>query len=200
MALFWLSGKGQIWSFRAFICRRTHWGNGLKFCMLVHRGHLQNWLGYGHSLLIFLIWALFWLWSNLGVPAILVMLYGFPRLWCPFDWNWSYFGFLGIIWGTCGSKCRGGSGGIFPTICVEFCLVHWYSLVFCPQVKLTLTSENYANFACTLAKYEKEGEFDPMVSCLADVFTQDTQKHHLFRSKSLTDLYYDWIVFWNTYS
>ena len=39
----------------------THWGNGLKFCMLMYHDHLQNWLSYGHSLLIFLILALFWL-------------------------------------------------------------------------------------------------------------------------------------------
>ena len=38
-------------------------------------------------------------------------------------WNWSYLGFLGIIWRTCGSKCQGEGGGIFPTLCVECCLV-----------------------------------------------------------------------------
>ena len=43
------------------ICRRTHGGNGLKFYMLMYLDHLQNWLVYGHSLLIFLILALFWL-------------------------------------------------------------------------------------------------------------------------------------------
>ena len=44
--------------FRAFF-RRTYWGNGLKSYMLVCLDHLQNWLVYGHSLLIFLILALF---------------------------------------------------------------------------------------------------------------------------------------------
>ena len=43
------------------ICRRTHGGNGLKFHMLMHLDHLQNWLVYGRGLLIFLILALFWL-------------------------------------------------------------------------------------------------------------------------------------------
>ena len=43
------------------ICRRTHGGNGLKSYMLMYLDHLQNWLVYGHSLLIFLILALFWL-------------------------------------------------------------------------------------------------------------------------------------------
>ena len=43
------------------ICRRTHGANGLKFCMLMYLDHLQNWLDYGYSLLIFAILALFWL-------------------------------------------------------------------------------------------------------------------------------------------
>ena len=36
---------------------------------------------------------------------------------------------IGHIWGfwalsgECGSKCRGEGGGIFPTLCVECCLV-----------------------------------------------------------------------------
>ena len=59
------------------------------------------------------IWGLQAFWSHCG----------FSSLWCPFGWNWSYLGFLGIIWSTCGSKCRGEGGGIFPTLCVECCLV-----------------------------------------------------------------------------
>ena len=47
------------------ISRRTHGGNGLKFCMLMYLDHFQNWVVYGHSLLIFLIWGLFWL-SEMG--------------------------------------------------------------------------------------------------------------------------------------
>ena len=35
----------------------------------------------------------------------------------------THLGFLGIIWRTCGSKCGGEGGGIFPTLCVECCLV-----------------------------------------------------------------------------
>ena len=38
-----------------------HGGNVLKFCMLLYLDHFQNWLVYGHSLLIFLILAIFWL-------------------------------------------------------------------------------------------------------------------------------------------
>ena len=40
---------------------RTHWGNGLKFCMLMYLDHLQNWLVLGYGLLVFVILALFWL-------------------------------------------------------------------------------------------------------------------------------------------
>ena len=43
------------------ICRRMHGGISLKFYMLMYLDHLQNWLVYGHGLLIFLILALFWL-------------------------------------------------------------------------------------------------------------------------------------------
>ena len=41
-----------------------------------------------------------------------------------FGWNWSYLWFLDIIWRTCGSKCQREGGGIFPTLCVECCLVY----------------------------------------------------------------------------
>ena len=43
------------------ICRRMHGGISLKFYMLMYLDHLQNWLVYGHGLLVFLILALFWL-------------------------------------------------------------------------------------------------------------------------------------------
>ena len=43
------------------ICWRTYGENGLKFCTLMYLDNLQNWLVYGHGLLIFLILALFWL-------------------------------------------------------------------------------------------------------------------------------------------
>ena len=62
-------------------------------------------------------------WVKFGFPGILVVLCGFSSLWCLFDWNGSYLGFLGIIWRTCGSKWQEGSGGIFLMLCVEFCLV-----------------------------------------------------------------------------
>ena len=58
------------------ICRRTHGGNGLKFCMLMYLGHLQNWLDYGHGLLIFLLLVSLWLsemnlvkWVKFGVSG-----------------------------------------------------------------------------------------------------------------------------------
>ena len=43
------------------ICHRMHGGISLKFYMLMYLDHCQNWLVYGHGLLIFLILALFWL-------------------------------------------------------------------------------------------------------------------------------------------
>ena len=52
------------------ICRRTHGGNSLKFYMLMYLDHFQNWLVYGYSLLLFLIFTLFWLLSNLRFPDI----------------------------------------------------------------------------------------------------------------------------------
>ena len=41
------------------ICRRLHGGISLKFYMLMYLDHLQNWLVYGHGLVIFIILALF---------------------------------------------------------------------------------------------------------------------------------------------
>ena len=66
------------------------------------------------------------------------MLCGFSSLWWPFGWNWSYLGFLGIIWRTCGSKCGGEGGGIFPTLCVECCLViSKFMMIWSVQIRLT---------------------------------------------------------------
>ena len=41
------------------ISRRMHGGNGLKFCTLMYLDNLQKWLVLGHSLLNFVILALF---------------------------------------------------------------------------------------------------------------------------------------------
>ena len=57
------------------ICRRMHGGISLKFCTLMYLDHIQNWLVYGHGLLIFLILVLFWLsetgqiWGFRAFPA-----------------------------------------------------------------------------------------------------------------------------------
>ena len=58
LALFWLSETGQIWGFRAFPGEHIK-GNGQKYGMLLYPDHLQNWLDYGYSLVIFLILVLF---------------------------------------------------------------------------------------------------------------------------------------------
>ena len=42
---------------------RTHWGNGLKYGVLLYPDHLQNWLDYGYGLVIY---------SNFGAILILV--------------------------------------------------------------------------------------------------------------------------------
>ena len=71
------------------ICRRTHGGNGLQFYMLMYLDRLQNWLVYGHGLLIFLILALFWLsetgqiWGFRAFPGVCMeeMASNFAR-WC----------------------------------------------------------------------------------------------------------------------
>ena len=41
--------------------QKLHGGNGLKFYILMYLERLQNWLVYGHGLLIFLILVQFWL-------------------------------------------------------------------------------------------------------------------------------------------
>ena len=117
-----------IWVLFWLFFWKTHWGNGLKFCLLIYPEHFQNWLDIGYS---FLILMLFWF-SETG------KIWGFQAFWsCSvnfphyggepfFGWNWSYLGFLAIIWRTCGSKCQGEGGGIFPTLCVECCLVSFY--------------------------------------------------------------------------
>ena len=52
------------------------------------------------------------------------MLCWFSSLWCSFDFvKLVILRVFGIIWRTPGSKCWGGSGGIFLTLCVELCLV-----------------------------------------------------------------------------
>ena len=79
----------------------------------------------------------------------------FSSLWWPFGWNWSYLGFLDIIWRTCGSKCRGEGGGIFPTLCIECCLVAIFFLeIMCCHLPLI-------HNICFLfrAKYPWKGRF-----------------------------------------
>ena len=102
----------------------------------------------------FLILMLFWLSETgqiWGFHSILVMLCGYSSLWWPFGWNWSYLGFLGIIWRTCGStgKCRGGSGGIFPTLCVEFCLVWYVPNIWISFVRSVLKLRNLKKYCVT---------------------------------------------------
>ena len=54
------SGNGSNLRFPG-ISLRTHGGNGLKFCMLMYLDYFQNWLNYGHGLLIFFLLVPLWL-------------------------------------------------------------------------------------------------------------------------------------------
>ena len=115
------------------ICRRMHGGISLKFYMLMYLDHLQNWLVYGHGLLIFLILVLFWLsetgqiWGYRAFPGERMegMAWNFAR-WCILStlswlvyglglWIFIIFTFwlseTGQIWGF-GSGSRSGSDGL----------------------------------------------------------------------------------------
>ena len=96
------------------ISRKLHGGNGLQFCMLMYPDHLQNWLDFGHGLLIFLLLARLWfseigqMWGFRAFPGermegmacnlacwcilttfqsdeILIMVCWFSSFWCHFD-------------------------------------------------------------------------------------------------------------------
>ena len=84
---------------------RTHWGNGLAFCMLMYLEHLHNWIDYGHSLLIILCSV------------------DFPHYGAPLTETGHIWGFWALSGERVWSKCRRGSGGIFAMLCIEFCLV-----------------------------------------------------------------------------
>ncbi len=43
--------------------------------------------------------------------------------------------------------------------------------------------ESYKTFSKTLGNYKKTGNFTDMVTVLADIFTDDPNKYHLFRSE-----------------
>ena len=84
------------------ISRGMHGGNGLKFYALKYPDHFHNCLGFGHALLIFLIIVPLWLGETSHILGL-----------------WASSGKrLGI-----NVECM-GSGGIFQTLCVEFCLVY----------------------------------------------------------------------------
>ena len=55
LVLHWLSEIGLVWGYPIIFVRK----NGLKFGMLMYPDHLQNWLHFGHGLLIFPILAHF---------------------------------------------------------------------------------------------------------------------------------------------
>ena len=105
LVLFWLSETGQIWGFQAFSekpIEEMAWNFACWYILTTFRTGVSR--HFGRALWIFLIVVTLWL-------------------------NLSYLGFLGIIWRAYGSKCRGEGGGIFPTLCVQCCLVWWHFLL-----------------------------------------------------------------------
>ena len=121
LVLFWLGETGQIWVFLENPLRK--WPEILHADVSWLLSELiRLWLQF----VKFLILMLFWLSETgkiWGFQAFWSCSVNFPHYGDPLAWNWSYFGFLGIIWRTCGTKYRGEGGGIFPTLCVECCLV-----------------------------------------------------------------------------
>ena len=59
LAAFWFSETGQICDFWSFSWE--HMEEWPQICMLMYSDHLQNRFDFGHALLIFLIFAPFWL-------------------------------------------------------------------------------------------------------------------------------------------
>ena len=59
LAVFGLSETGQIWGFRVFPGDRMEEMAWNFACWSMYLDHLQNWLVYGHGLMIFLILAVF---------------------------------------------------------------------------------------------------------------------------------------------
>ena len=82
------------------ILLRTHGNNGLKFGVLMYPDHHQNWLDFGPGLYIFFLKC-----QHLDLSKRF------------------YLGFPGISCKKFGSKCWKGSRGVFPTLCVAFCLL-----------------------------------------------------------------------------
>ena len=88
---------------------RTHWGNGLKIWMLIYPNHLQNWLDYGHSLLIFLILVLFWLSQIWGFrPFWSCSHVDFPHYGAPLTETNHIWGFLALSGECAGVNVEGG--------------------------------------------------------------------------------------------
>ena len=162
--------------------------------MPLYPGHLQNWLDYGHDLLIIFK---FWHYLDLVKRVKFVVYRHFGRvLWVflimvPLDWNWSYLGFLGIIWRMCGSKCRGGSGGIFPTLCVEFCLdcykinciyVPYFTTAASPKIRMLRLCNDRANWARVSVGYWQ--------LCVWEILTSDTNDNNEWRNCNLLHVYF----------
>ena len=121
---FWLGETGQIWVFRAFCGKpieETAW-NFACWCILTTFRTDKN--------IVTVCWCFyFWCYFDL----VKQVKFGVSRHFGCALWIflimvtlWLKLVIFGVFfWRTCGTKCWGGEGasGIFPTLCVEFCLV-----------------------------------------------------------------------------
>ena len=96
LALFWLNETGQVWSFRAFPGEPSE-EMAWTFASDVSRSPSE----------LFKLWSQFVDFSNFGTILIL--------------WNGSISGFSAILVMLC--RLSSLWWGIFPILCVEFCLV-----------------------------------------------------------------------------
>ena len=149
------------------ICRWMHGGIGLKFYMLLYLDHLQNWLVYGHGLLIFLILALFLLsetgqiWGFRAFPGerMEVMAWNFAywcivttfrndKLWVTVCWLLSFWHYFDLV-----KRVKFGVSGHFLENAWREWPEIWYAAVSWPPselVTLWLRSSDFFNFVAIL--------------------------------------------------
>ena len=119
--------------------------------MLMYPDHLQNLLDNDHIWLIFLILTPFSL-SEMGQIWVSWHFGGARWIFLIMVSLWLKLVIFGVSWHyLCGSKWQGGSrpgsGGIFPTLCVEFCLVYlwlnqWEKTLYYQHLSATVVTAN----------------------------------------------------------
>ena len=79
-------------------------------CMLMYLEHLQNWVDYGCSLLIFLIYALFWLCEMGKIWGFGSCSVDFPHYGAPLTETGHIWGFWSLSGELVGVNVEGGGG------------------------------------------------------------------------------------------